>query len=86
MYIKEAEIIEMLKMIQPHYDKLNSKYSKSYLQGSIWYIGDNLLYWYERCDKIYNYRNNINKILVIVEIIMNDMKYELESIKNKIEL
>ena len=35
---------EILSDIQPLYDKLHSKFSKSYLQGSHWYIGDDLFF------------------------------------------
>ena len=55
---KDDNIITILKNIQPEYDKLNSKYSKSYLQGSIWYVGDDLLYWWERCNHVRLYHIN----------------------------
>ena len=55
-------------------DKLNSKYSKSYLQGSIWYVGDDLLYWWERCNHVRLYHININKIKAIIEIILINKK------------
>jgi hypothetical protein len=66
----------ILTEIQPLYDKLNSKYSKSYLQGSLWYVGDDLSEWWRKCNNVRYYEENINKIMIIIEII-NDMKTKL---------
>ena len=69
------DIINILKNIQPEYEKLNSNYSKSYLQGSIWYVGDDLLYWWEKkCNHVHFYHININKIKAILEIILINKK------------
>jgi hypothetical protein len=67
--IDEIKII--LTEIQPLYDKLNSKYSKSYLQGSLWYVGDDLLEWWRKCNNIRYYEENVNKIMIIIEILTN---------------
>lgn len=61
----------ILTEIQPLYDKLNSKYSKSYLQGSLWYVGDDLLEWWRKCNNVRYYEENINKIMIIIEIVTN---------------
>ena len=63
--IDEIKII--LTEIQPLYDKLNSKYSKSYLQGSLWYVGDDLLEFWRKCNNIRYYEENVNKIMIIIE-------------------
>uniref|UniRef100_A0A6C0E549 Uncharacterized protein n=1 Tax=viral metagenome TaxID=1070528 RepID=A0A6C0E549_9ZZZZ len=67
--IDEIKII--LTEIQPLYDKFNSKYSKSYLQGSLWYVGDDLLEWWRKCNNIRYYEENVNKIMIIIEILTN---------------
>lgn len=67
--IDEIKII--LTEIQPLYDKLNSKYSKSYLQGSLWYVGDDLLEFWRKCNNIRYYEENVNKIMIIIEILTN---------------
>ena len=67
--IDEIKII--LTEIQPLYDKLNSKYSKSYLQGSLWCVGDDLLEWWRKCNNIRYYEENVNKIMIIIEILTN---------------
>lgn len=61
----------ILTEIQPLYDKLNSKYSKSYLQGSLWYVGDDLVEWWRKCNNVRYYEENINKIMIIIEILNN---------------
>ena len=66
------EIDNIISKIQPHYDKLNSRFSKSYLSGSCWYVGDSIKYWWDRCDKIYNFTKNINKLRGIVYFIKLD--------------
>ena len=72
-----VEIENIIKDIQPHYTKLNSRYSKSYLSGSIWYVGDDLTIWWKRCNTIRYFRYHLNKLLVILEIIINDLKTQL---------
>jgi hypothetical protein len=71
--IEKIKII--LTEIQPLYDKLNSKYSKSYLQGSLWYVGDDLLEWWRKCNNVRYYEENINKIMIILKIIYNLKEY-----------
>ena len=70
------EIISTLVKIQPLYDNLNSKYSKSYLKGSLWYVGDDLVYWWNHCNTVRYFEDNIKKIMVITEILQNTMDIE----------
>lgn len=64
------DIKNVLEKIQPMYNELNSKYSKSYLSGSIWYVGEDLLKWWEQCNNIRYCRKNIEKIKVIMQILI----------------
>lgn len=77
--MNRIQIEKIIEKIQPHYDILNSGFSKSYLSGSCWYVGDSIKYWWDRCDKIYNFRKNINKLREIVCYIK--MHYENQQIK-----
>ena len=70
------DIIETINIIQPFYEKLNSKYSKSYLSGSYWYVGDNLLEWWNKAS-IRNYEQNIKTLLGILNILILNKKNEL---------
>ena len=81
-YLTDNEIRLILNKIQPHYDELCSKYSKSYLQGSIFYLGDNLIEWWDKCDRLRYYRKNINKIMYVIHIIMENKR----NLKDKILL
>ena len=74
------DIENAIKKMQPYYDELNSKYSKSYLQGSIWYIGDDLLEWWEKCNNIYYYKYNITKIRAISELLLINKQNQLKNI------
>ena len=66
----EDYIKPILHKIQPYYDKLNSQYSKSYLSGSIWYVGDDLLYWWNNeCNNIRYFEKNKQKVQIIIEIL-----------------
>jgi len=75
------EIRNIIIEIQPHYSRLNSKYSKSYLQGSNWYVGDDLLYWWDRCNNIRYFAENKNKLLYILCIIEKELKNKKELLK-----
>ena len=55
--------------IQPFYDELNSRYSKSYLKGSSWYVGDDLKKWWENCNVRY-FQQNRQKLVDIIEILL----------------
>ena len=71
------EIILTLNKLQPHYDNLNARFSKSYLKGSLWYVGDDLLDWWKNCNTIRYFEHNIKKIMVITEILKNDLENNL---------
>lgn len=60
----------ILTQIQPLYDKLNSKYSTSYLIGSSWYKGEILVDWWKKCNKIYSYEYNVRVVKHILNIIL----------------
>ena len=60
--------------IQPYYDELNSNYSKSYLSGSCWYVGDNLMEWWKKCNNIRYFTENKKKLLLIVYILLEYKK------------
>lgn len=80
------DIIETINTIQPFYEKLNSKYSKSYLSGSYWYVGDDLLNWWKK-ESIKNYQKNMKILLDILNILILNKKNELSLIKtNEIEI
>ena len=63
------EIEDMINIVQPLYSEMNSKFSKSYLMGSMWYVGDDLLTWWRNCNNIRYYSNNIRKFMLIVGVI-----------------
>jgi hypothetical protein len=65
---------EILNNIQPLYDEIRSKYSKSYLLGSYWYVGDDLNKWWENCNNIRYFERNRKKIIDILEIILINNK------------
>jgi hypothetical protein len=69
---------KILNDIQPLYDKLYSKFSKSYLQGSPWYVGDDLKKWWEKCNNIRYFKQNRKKIFDILEILLLDDKNNKE--------
>lgn len=55
--------------MQPYYDELISNYSKSYLSGSLFYIGDNLLEWWDKSNNIRYFTENRNKFIYILYIL-----------------
>lgn len=61
---------KILADIQPLYDELNSKYSKSYLQGSSWYVGDSLAEWWKYCNNIRYFNKNRKKLESIIETLL----------------
>ena len=61
---------KLLHDIQPLYNEINSKYSKTYLQGSSWYVGDDLNKWWQNCNNIRYFHLNKQKIIHIIEIII----------------
>ena len=60
-----------LPLIQPYYDNLISGFSKSYLSGSNYYIGDNLLNWWNNYN-IRQYSEKKKKLEYVIEIILLD--------------
>jgi hypothetical protein len=80
MYLYEEENRNMLINIQPRYTELISRYSKSYLSGSLWYVGDDLLKWWDT-ESIRKFDKKMLIIKVLLEILLNDIKnkrnYEL---------
>lgn len=75
--MNNEEIISTLVKIQPLYDKLNSRFSKSYLKGSLWYVGDDLVYWWNHCNTVRYFEHNVKKIMIITEILKTDMENEI---------
>lgn len=65
---------EILSDIQPFYDEITSKYSKSYLKGTYWYVGDSLNVWWDKCNNIRYFEQNKKKIIDILEVILNNNK------------
>jgi hypothetical protein len=61
---------KILNDIQPLYDELNSRYSKSYLQGSSWYVGDDLHKWWKHCNNVRYFPENKQKLVHIIEILL----------------
>ena len=64
----------ILEVIQPYYDELNSRFSSSYLSGSSWYVGNNLVEWWTNCNNIRHFEENKKKVGVIIEILRLDHK------------
>lgn len=58
---------KIFNYVQPLYDDLNSNYSKSYLQGSPWYVGDSLKEWWRRCNNVRYFFKNKQKLVEIIE-------------------
>lgn len=74
----EKKMEDIIKRIQPFYDEINSKYSKSYLSGSIWYVGPNIFEWWRTCNNVRYYIYNITKLRAILEIIMMNKRNQLK--------
>ena len=68
---KDFNMQKYLQLLQPSYDRLISRFSKSYLSGSDYYIGDNLLNWWNNYNvKLYNEKKK--KLEYVIEIILLD--------------
>jgi len=61
---------ELIKKIQPKYTLYISKFSKSYLKGSLWYLGDDLMEWWRKSNTVRYYEQCKNQ-LECIEIIVN---------------
>jgi hypothetical protein len=55
--------------IQPYYYKLVNKFSKSYLSGSEWYVGDDLLLWWRNYNVRY-FQKKLQKLKDIISILI----------------
>ena len=65
-------LIDLVKKCEPIYRKLHSSFSKSYLSGSDWYVGDSLsLWWSQRQLEPLKFKENKNKLEYICEIVLN---------------
>jgi hypothetical protein len=74
--MNNLRVTELIVKLQPHYDELNKRFSKSYLSGSSWYVGDDLLKWWEmNCLRRYN--QSILKLKYITWIVMEDYKNKI---------
>jgi hypothetical protein len=74
----ESEKMEYyILQIQPYYDKLISSFSKAYVNGSSFYVGDNLLDWWNNYNIRY-YKKKKQKLEHIIEIIQLDKKNNRE--------
>ena len=82
----DYDIKNIIETIQPFYEELNLKYSKSYLRGSCWYVGDNLMDWWNKAS-IRNYQQNIRTLISVLDIIILNKKNEYSSLnKNEIQV
>lgn len=70
------KIQKYLPLVQPFYNKLISRFSISYLSGSDYYIGNNLLEWWNNYNIRY-YKQKKNKLEYIVKIILKDNKISI---------
>ena len=66
---KDFDIQNYLQSLQPHYEELILRFSKSYLSGSDYYIGDNLLNWWNNYN-VKHYNDKKKKLEYIIEIIL----------------
>ena len=70
------KIQKYLVLVQPSYNKLISHFSKSYLCGSDYYVGDNLLEWWNNYNIRY-YKQKKKKLEYIIKIILIDNKISI---------
>lgn len=64
------EIENIILQLQPYYSELNSRYSNSYLKGSCWYVGENLLEWWKKCNTVRYYSESVLKLKNICQILI----------------
>lgn len=65
----QFDVNELIKKLQPQYTLFNSKFSKSYLRGSIWYVGDDLMEWWRNCNTVRYYEKYRMQLECIEEIL-----------------
>jgi hypothetical protein len=70
------KIQKYLPLVQPYYNKLISSFSKSYLSGSEYYVGDNLLDWWNNYNIRY-YKKKKKKLEYVIEMILLDKKISI---------
>ena len=72
--------------IQPIYEEFISNYSESYLKGSPYYVGNNIVNWWKNANNIRYFTYNKLKLLYIVNVLKkhneNKLKYGLFYLKN----
>jgi len=61
---------ELVVVLNPYYKKLNSKYSKSYVSGSSWYVGDDLEEWWTKVCIFSIYLKKKQKLFEIINILL----------------
>jgi|LakMenEpi03Aug12_release.lakeMendotaPanAssembly.Ray.scaffolds.fasta_scaffold2162537_2 hypothetical protein len=72
--------LELVSILNPYYKKLNSKYSKSYVSGSIWYVGDDLVEWWTKICIFSLYLKKKQKLFEIIDILLKeDVNNELHN-------
>ena len=72
--------LELVSILNPYYKKLNSKYSKSYVSGSIWYVGDDLVEWGTKICIFSLYLKKKQKLFEIIDILLKeDVNNELHN-------
>ena len=80
---KKNSCIDLVTKLEPFYFKLNSKYSKSYLLGSDWYIGDSLINWWNKESlNILNFKKLRIQLIHILKIILINEKITNQYMNN----
>jgi hypothetical protein len=62
---------DLIRRIQSDYSLYISKFSKSYLKGSVWYVGDDLMEWWRKCNTVRYYEKFRMQLECIDEILKN---------------
>lgn len=60
----------LVSLLNPYYKNLNSKYSNSYLSGSEWFVGEDLIIWWNTVSTISKYRIKKEKLRYIISILL----------------
>lgn len=68
-------IQDKLNKYDPLYITYISQFSKAYLQGSPFYVGDSLNEWWMKCGKVYEFKKNLKKLRGICEF-LDEVYYE----------
>ena len=70
---ENIKIQKYLLLVQPEYQNLISRFSKAYLLGSEYYVGDNILNWWNNYNVRY-YTQKKNKLKHILQMILSNKK------------